>query len=124
MAYFKYFPKIYYDVRGNTKQQRLDVVTNIMSRVIIKSNSWKQSDNQPNEFVEAAMRERGFQLTADGHWMGGLRLSGDPENDALLDNFLRHQYREKKEQEQESSSSVAWGAGQVLGGLDGGAKSK
>ena len=42
MAYFKYFPKIYYDVRGNTKQQRLDVVTNIMSRVIIKSNSWKQ----------------------------------------------------------------------------------
>ena len=77
-----------------------------------------------NEFVEAAMRERGFQLRADGHWIGGLRLPGDPENDALLDNFLRHQYREKKEQEQESSSSVAWGAGQVLGGLDGGAKSK
>ena len=54
MAYFKYFPKVYYDVRGNTKQQRLDVVTNIMSRVIIKSNSWKQSDDQPNEFIEAA----------------------------------------------------------------------
>ena len=54
MAYFAYFPKIYYDIRGNTKQQQFDAVTNIMARVIIKSNSWKQSDDQPNEFVEAA----------------------------------------------------------------------
>jgi hypothetical protein len=54
MAYFAYFPKIYYDVRGNTKQQQFDAVTNIMARVVIKSNSWKQSDENLNEFVEAA----------------------------------------------------------------------
>ena len=54
MAYFTYFPKIYYDIRGNTKQEQFDAVTNIMARVVIKANSWKQSDEQLNEFVEAA----------------------------------------------------------------------
>ena len=54
MAYFKYFPKIYYDVRGNTKQEQFDAVTNIMARVVVKADSWKQSDENLNEFVEAA----------------------------------------------------------------------
>ena len=54
MAYFSYFPKIYYDVRGTKNQTRHDAVTNIMSRVIVKANSWKQSDDQSNELVEAA----------------------------------------------------------------------
>jgi hypothetical protein len=54
MAYFSYFPKVRYDVRGDKKQTRHDTVTNIMSRVIVKANSWKQSDEQLNELVEAA----------------------------------------------------------------------
>ena len=54
MAYFTYFPKIYYDIRGNTKQEQFDTVTNIMARVVIKSESWKQSDENLNEFIEAA----------------------------------------------------------------------
>ena len=55
MAYFTYFPKIYYDIRGNTKQEQFDTVTNIMARVVIKSESWKQSDENLNEFIEAAI---------------------------------------------------------------------
>jgi len=54
MAYFSYFPKIVYDLRSTSKQKRYDTVTNIMSRVLIKSNSWKQSDDNANELVEAA----------------------------------------------------------------------
>ena len=54
MAYFKYFPKIYYDVRGVKNDTQFDAVTNIMARVVIKANSWKQSDENLNEFIEAA----------------------------------------------------------------------
>ena len=54
MAYFSYFPKIYYDVRGVLNNEQFDGVTNIMARVLIKSNSWKQSDENSNELVEAA----------------------------------------------------------------------
>mgnify|MGYP001330713178 CR=1 FL=1 len=54
MAYFKYFPQISYDVRGLSSQRRYDGVTNIMARVLIKANSWKQSDDNSNELVEAA----------------------------------------------------------------------
>jgi len=54
MAYFAYFPKIYYDVRGVKNDLHLDAVTNIMARVVIKANSWKQSDENLNEFIEAA----------------------------------------------------------------------
>ena len=54
MAYFKYFPKIYYDVRGVKNQTQFDAVTNIMARVVIKAHSWKQSDENLNEFIEAA----------------------------------------------------------------------
>ena len=65
MAYFTYFPKIYYDVRGVKNQTRHDAVTNIMSRVIVKANSWKQSDDQTNELVQAA---NGFEkyVVTDG----------------------------------------------------------
>ena len=54
MAYFAYFPKIYYDVRGVKNQTQHDAVTNIMARVVVKADSWKQSDENLNEFVEAA----------------------------------------------------------------------
>ena len=54
MAYFSYFPKIRYDIRGIKNQSRHDTVTNIMSRVLIKANSWKQTDDDSNELVSAA----------------------------------------------------------------------
>ena len=44
MAYFAYFPKIYYDVRGNTNEIQFDAVTNIMARVVIKADSWKKNN--------------------------------------------------------------------------------
>ena len=33
MAYFKYFPKIAYDVRGVDNNEQYDAITNLLSRV-------------------------------------------------------------------------------------------
>ena len=38
MAYFAYFPKIYYDVRGVKNNVNVDVITNILERVRLKLN--------------------------------------------------------------------------------------
>ena len=38
MAYFAYFPKIYYDVRGVKNNVNFDVITNILERVRLKLN--------------------------------------------------------------------------------------
>jgi len=54
MAYFTYFPKMSYDLRRTSTNAQNDLVTNIMARVLVKSNSWKQSDDQANELVQAA----------------------------------------------------------------------
>ena len=39
MAYFKHFPKMYYDVRGSETVAQRDVVTNILARVLVKSHA-------------------------------------------------------------------------------------
>ena len=52
MAYFKFFPKILYDVRGVTNQQNFDSITDITKRVLLKSNSWKKTENNVNELLE------------------------------------------------------------------------
>ena len=52
MAYFKFFPKILYDVRGVTNQQTFDSITDITKRVLLKSNSWKKTENNVNELLE------------------------------------------------------------------------
>ena len=44
MAYFKYFPKIGYDIRGLTNQRQYDRVTNILARVLVKCHGWADID--------------------------------------------------------------------------------
>ena len=40
MAYFKYFPKVYYDLRGVDNQLQFDIITNVLARVLVKSHGW------------------------------------------------------------------------------------
>ena len=54
MAYFKYFPKTAYDVRGIDGNLRFDYVTNLLTRVLVKSHGWKDVDGSPNEALVGA----------------------------------------------------------------------
>ena len=54
MAYFKYFPKTGYDVRGITDDQRYDYVTNILARVLVKFHGWANIDSVENETLIGA----------------------------------------------------------------------
>jgi hypothetical protein len=49
MAYFKHFPKMYYDVRGSETVAQHDIVTNILARVLIKSHGWANVDGSITE---------------------------------------------------------------------------
>ena len=49
MAYFRYFPKMLYDVRGVEDQERYDLVTNLLARVLVKCNGWADVDGSAHE---------------------------------------------------------------------------
>ena len=49
MAYFRYFPKILYDVRGVENQEQYDLVTNLLARVLVKCNGWADVDGSAHE---------------------------------------------------------------------------
>ena len=49
MAYFKYFPKIAYDVRGVENQEQFDLVTNLLARVLVKCHGWADPDGSAHE---------------------------------------------------------------------------
>ena len=51
MAYFRYFPKIIYDVRGVENQEQYDLVTNLLARVLVKCHGWADVDNSPHEML-------------------------------------------------------------------------
>ena len=63
-----------------------------------------------NQYVEREMKRRSFQLV-NGQWQGGVRLQGDPDDDAELELFLRMQFRTLQEEVRAGS----WGAGRTLG---------
>lgn len=44
-------------------------------------------------------------------WVGGLLRPGDPDDDRLLEPFLRRQYHEQRRREREA----AWGRGHAQG---------
>ena len=54
MAYFKYFPKVAYDVRGVTDDEQYDLVTNLLSRVLVKCHGWKDIDGSSHEALIGA----------------------------------------------------------------------
>ena len=51
MAYFRYFPKIAYDVRGVENEEQHDYVTNLLARVLIKCQGWKDVDDSPQDIL-------------------------------------------------------------------------
>jgi hypothetical protein len=53
MAYFKYFPTIDYDIRGEENQVRADHVTNILARVLVKCHGWSDPDGSAHEALLA-----------------------------------------------------------------------
>jgi len=53
MAYFKYFPVIAYDIRGEENQVRADHVTNILARVLVKCHGWSDPDGSSHEALLA-----------------------------------------------------------------------
>ena len=63
-----------------------------------------------NQYVEREMKRRSFQVV-NGQWQGGVRLQGDPDDDAELELFLRMQFRTLQEEVRAGS----WGAGRTLG---------
>jgi hypothetical protein len=63
-----------------------------------------------NQYVEREMKRRSFQLV-NGQSQGGVRLQGDPDDDAELEPFLRMQFRTL----QEEVRAASWGAGRTLG---------
>jgi len=54
MAYFKYFPRMKYDIRGEEGNIRFDRVTNIIARVLMKCTAWTTSSNDNKDFVKSA----------------------------------------------------------------------
>ena len=53
MAYFRYYPKIAYDIRGVEDNERDDIVTNILARVLVKCHGWKDVDGSSHEALVA-----------------------------------------------------------------------
>ena len=49
MAYFRYFPKIAYDVRGVENNEQYDAITNLLSRVLVKCHGWADIDGSAHE---------------------------------------------------------------------------
>ena len=49
MAYFRYYPKIAYDVRGVENNEQYDAITNLLSRVLVKCHGWADVDGSAHE---------------------------------------------------------------------------
>ena len=54
MAYFRYFPKLLYDVRGVENQEQYDLVTNLLARVLVKCHGWADVDGSAHEALIGA----------------------------------------------------------------------
>lgn len=75
MAYFKYFPKIAYDVRGVENNEQYDAITNLLSRVLVKCHGWADIDGSAHE-----------ALVGTCHYQKYLIRDGD-RPDTLADQF-------------------------------------
>jgi hypothetical protein len=75
MAYFNYFPKTAYDVRGVEENEHYDYVTNLLTRVLVKCHGWKDVDGSLHE-----------ALVGTCHYQKYLVRDGD-RPDTLADQF-------------------------------------
>ena len=53
MAYFRYYPQIPYDIRGIESDPRIDLVTNILARILVKCHGWADVDGSAHEALVA-----------------------------------------------------------------------
>ena len=52
MAYFTYFSKIAYDLRGVENDPQYDLVTNIFARILLKHRAWKMAGSR-KDFLDS-----------------------------------------------------------------------
>jgi hypothetical protein len=75
MAYFNYFPKTAYDIRGVEGNEQYDYVTNLLTRVLVKCHGWADVDGASHE-----------ALVGTCHFQKYLIRDGD-RPDTLADQF-------------------------------------
>ena len=80
MAYFRYYPKIAYDIRGVEDDKRDDFVTNILARVLVKCHGWKDVDGSSHEALVATCEfEKHIIVDGEKPEILAHQLYGDPE---------------------------------------------
>ena len=80
MAYFRYFPQIGYDVRGVEDNEQYDMITNLLSRVLVKCHGWADVDGSAHEALVGTCHFEKY-LIRDGDRPDTLayQFYGDPE---------------------------------------------
>ena len=80
MAYFNYFPKIAYDVRGVENNEQYDAITNLLSRVLVKCHGWADVDGSAHEALVGICHYQKY-LIRDGDRLDTLahQFYGDSE---------------------------------------------
>ena len=80
MAYFRYYPKIAYDIRGVENDERDDIVTNILARVLVKCHGWADVDGSAHEALVAACEfEKHIVVDGEKPEILAHKFYGDPE---------------------------------------------
>ena len=80
MAYFRYFPKIAYDVRGVENQEQFDLVTNLLARVLVKCHGWADPDGSAHEALVAVCEfEKHIIIDSEKPEILAHQFYGDPE---------------------------------------------
>jgi hypothetical protein len=115
MAYFNYFPKIAYDVRGVENNEQYDAITNLLSRVLVKCHGWADIDGSAHEaligichFQKYIIRDgdrpdtlaHQFYDDSDLHWLimyaNGMSISNPwydwPMSHITLSKFITKKY--------------------------------
>jgi hypothetical protein len=115
MAYFNYFPKIAYDVRGVENNEQYDAITNLLSRVLVKCHGWADIDGSAHEaligichFQKYIIRDgdrpdtlaHQFYDDSDLHWLimyaNGMSISNPwydwPMSHLTLSKFITKKY--------------------------------
>ena len=80
MSYFAYFPTIAYDVRGIENDEQFDVVTNLLSRILVKCHGWADVDGSAHEALVGICHYQKY-LIRDGDRLDTLahQFYGDSE---------------------------------------------
>ena len=80
MAYFRYYPKIVYDIRGVEGDTRHDFVTNILARVLVKCHGWADVDGSSHEaLVDVCEFEKHIIMDGERPEILAHRFYGDSE---------------------------------------------